>query len=174
MLHSKELLKWHITLATEDDIACWMDLVRLIIDGFPHLDEEEYAVELKLRIRNKQALILKDGAIAVGVMLFSSETGNIDFMGTHPFYRNKGIPKAFLDKVMGELISRNEISITTYRVGDKADTGHRSAIKSLGFAEAELLIEFNYPTQRFILSKEVTDDKRKPNCNKALYWSFRI
>jgi hypothetical protein len=60
---------------------------------------------------------------------------------------------------MGELISRNEISITTYRVGDKADTGHRSAIKSLGFAEAELLIEFNYPTQRFILSKEVTDDK---------------
>ena len=161
MLHSKELPKWHITLATEDDIACWMDLVRLIIDGFPYLDEEEYAMELKLRIRSKQALILKDDDIAVGVMLFSSETGNIDFMGTHPFYRNKGIPKAFLDKVMRELISRNEISITTYRAGDKADTGHRSAIKSLGFMEAELLTEFDYPTQRFVLTREVADDKSK-------------
>lgn len=159
MLNCKEIPKWHITLATEADIDCWMGLVRLIIDGFPHLDQDEYAAVLKIYISKKQALILKDDAIAVGIMLFSSETGNIDFMGTHPFYRNRGILEAFLDKVMRELISRNEISITTYRAGDKADTGHRNAIESLGFAEAELLMEFNYPTQRFILSKEVTDDK---------------
>lgn len=161
MLNCKEIPKWPITLATEADIDCWMDLVRLIIDGFPHLDQDEYAAVLKIYISKKQALILKDDTIAVGIMLFSFETGNIDFMGTHPFYRNKGIPKAFIDKVMGELISRNEISITTYRAGDKADTGHRSAIKSLGFMEAELLTEFDYPTQRFVLMREVADDKSK-------------
>ena len=55
---------------------------------------------------------------------------------------------------MGELTRGNEISITTYRAGDQADTGHRKEILGLGFAEAELLVEYGYPTQRFVLSKE--------------------
>jgi GNAT superfamily N-acetyltransferase len=93
-------------------------------------------------------------------MLFSYKTGSIDFMGTHPLYRKKGIPKAFLDKVIGDLLIGKDISITTYREGDKADTGYRKEILNLGFAEAELLIEFGYPTQRFMLQKEKTDEQR--------------
>ena len=53
-----------------------------------------------------------------------------------------------------------EISMTTYREGDKADTGYRTLLKNLGFAERELLIEFGYPTQRFVLdplNKEKTE-----------------
>ena len=30
-----------IVLATEEDIPQWMELVHLVIDGFPHLDEQE-------------------------------------------------------------------------------------------------------------------------------------
>jgi len=96
--------------------------------------------------------------MAIGIMLFSYQTGSIDFMGTHPLYRNQGVPKAFLDKVMSELVKEKTISITTYREGDKADTGHRKAIKELGFAEAELLVEFGYPTQRFVLPQEDLND----------------
>ena len=158
MLKSEKDVQWNITFATESDIPCWMDLVRLVIDGFPYLHEDEYIQILKNRIHTKQALILKDDKIAIGIMLFSYETGSIDFMGSHPLYRNKGIPKAFLNKVMGELLKEKEISITTYREGDKADTGHRKEIKKLGFAEAELLVEFGYPTQRFILQKEDIND----------------
>lgn len=131
-----------------------MDLVHLVIDGFPCLQEKEYIQVLKKNIRSRQALILKDGETAVGILLFSQKNGSIDFMGTHPLYRKQGIPKAFLDKVMQELLKGEEISITTYREGDRADTGHREEIKGLGFAEAELLIEYGYPTQRFILPKE--------------------
>lgn len=155
MLHSKVTDKWNINFATEEDIPSWMDLVRLVVDGFPYLQEKEYIIELKRYIKSKQALITKDDTVAVGIMLFSHETGSIDFMGTHPLYRKKEVPRAFLDKVMGEIIKDKEISITTYREGDKADTGHRKLIQELGFAEAELLTEFGYPTQRFILPKEV-------------------
>lgn len=154
ILNSAEDVHWTITYATEEDISCWMNLVRLVIDGFPHLYEHEYVGELRQRIKKKQAFISKDGQTAVGIMLFSHETGSIDFMGTHPFYRNKGIPKAFLHKVMGEILKGKDISITTYREGDKADTGHRKTIIELGFAEAELLVEFGYPTQRFVLPRE--------------------
>ena len=44
--------------------------------------------------------------------------------------------------------------MTTYREGDKADTGYRNLLKQLGFAERELLVEFGYPTQRFVYSPE--------------------
>jgi AraC-like DNA-binding protein/GNAT superfamily N-acetyltransferase len=158
MLSKEENIQWNIDYASEGDIPCWMALVRLVIDGFPYLQEDEYIQVLKQRIRTRQALILKDNEIAIGAMLFSCETGSIDFMGTHPLYRKKGIPKAFLEKVMGELLTGKNISITTYREGDKADTGQRRAIMDLGFAEAELMVEFGYPTQRFILPKEKTNE----------------
>lgn len=154
MLCGTEVSHWDITYASDEDIPCWMNLVRLVIDGFPYLQEDEHIQTLKERIRANQALILKDGGIAVGIMLFSHRTGSIDFMGVHPLYKKMGIPKAFLDKVAGKLLKGQEISITTYRKGDKADTGQRKEILELGFAEAELLVEFGYPTQRFILTKE--------------------
>lgn len=146
--------QWDIRLATQVDIPCWMELVRLVIDGFPHLDEYAYVHTLKSRIETNRALILKAGEKAIGIMLFSYDTGSIDFMGTHPLYRKKGIPRAFLDKVMEKRLREREISITTYRAGDRADTGYRKEIIELGFAEAELLEEFGYPTQRFILPRE--------------------
>ncbi len=154
MLENAEDFQMNIEYASEEDIPCWMALVRLVVDGFPHLNEAEYIRILNQRISTKQALILKHQDIAIGVMLFCYKTGSIDFMGTHPLYRKKGIPKLFLDKVMSELLKDKDISITTYREGDKADTGYRKAIIDLGFAEAELLIEFGYPTQRFILARE--------------------
>lgn len=154
MLDKKTGDQWNITFATEEDIPCWMVLVRLVIDGFPHLHENEHIAVLRQQIKKKQALILKDSGVAIGIMIFSYRTGSIEFMGTHPLYRQRGIPKAFLDKVMGELLGGKEISITTYREGDKADIGHRKQVMELGFAEAELMVEFGYPTQRFVMPRE--------------------
>ncbi len=159
MLHKNEPIPWNITFASEKDIPAWMELVGLVIDGFPNLQEDAYMHELKRHISSREALIATDGSLAVGIMLFSYHTGSIDFMGTHPLYRKKGLPKAFFDKVIGELITNKDITITTYREGDKADTGHRQMIQGLGFAEAELLVEFGYPTQRFIFPREVADEQ---------------
>ena len=131
-----------------------MTLVRLVIDGFPHLHEGEHIEAIRQRIRRSEALIIKDAEIAVGILLFSRKTGSIEFMGTHPLYRQKAIPQAFLKRIMGELLDDQQISITTYREGDKADVGHRKQVMALGFAEAELMVEFGYPTKKFILPKE--------------------
>lgn len=148
-----------ISFATEGDIPCWMELTRLIIDGFPYLDEDEHTQALTRCVQQKQALILKDGNLAIGIMLFSYDTGSIGFLGIHPLYRQKKIAQAFLDKVMGELLTEKEIiSITTYRQGDKADTGYRQALRSLGFTEAELLVEFEYPTQKFIIPNKFREE----------------
>ena len=53
-----------------------------------------------------------------------------------------------------ELLNRKEeVSITTYRDGDMADTGYRKTIQTFGFTESELLFEFGYPTQKFLFRK---------------------
>jgi AraC-like DNA-binding protein/predicted GNAT family acetyltransferase len=152
-LEGEASLRQTIDYATEADIPEWMELVHLVIDGFPHLDEGQYLEQLRECIRNRRALILKDGDTAVGIMAFNEMTGSIDFLGVHPQYRKKGIAKAFCEKALHELACSEAITITTFREGDKADNGYRKTIKSLGFAEAERLVEFGYPTQKFILQK---------------------
>ena len=151
---SKKELQENIRFATKKDIPAWLELVNLVIDGFPNLNEEDYLIELKKAISEQRALILIDNEIAMAVMSINYQTGSIDFFGVHPLYRQCGISKLFLDKIMNELLINKDITVTTFREGDKADTGYRKAYKELGFIEAELLVEFGYPTQRFVLSSK--------------------
>ena len=65
----------------------------------------------------------------------------------------------FLQALLHTHLPGQDISMTTYREGDKADTGHRALLRQLGFAERELLIEFGYPTQRFVLPVNSTENE---------------
>jgi AraC-like DNA-binding protein/GNAT superfamily N-acetyltransferase len=78
--------------------------------------------------------------------------GVVDFLAVHPQYRNLGVTKIFLDKLAAELLCGKEITVTTYRAGDKADTGYREELIKLGFVEGELITEYGYPVQKFVLS----------------------
>ena len=143
--------KEDIKFAVFDDIEDWMELVSLTVDGYPCLNKDEYIQNLHRYIDDKKTLILRDEDMVIGAMGFSPDTGSIDFLAIHPQYRHLGIIKLFLDKLMDELLYGKEISLTTYRAGDKADTGYREEYYRLGFAERELLVEYGYPTQRFVL-----------------------
>lgn len=143
--------KENIKFAAPADVEDWMELARLAIDGYPCFHEAEYRDELQQYIADEKALILRDEGMAIGIVGFSAETGTIDFLAIHPQYRSLGIAKLFLDKLVDELLCGKEIALTTYRKGDKADTGYREAYCRLGFAERELLVEYGYPTQRFVL-----------------------
>lgn len=155
---NKDFTKDDICFAEKNDIPVWMDLMRLVIDGYPVMNETDYLTVITKHIDEKRALVLKDGDILVGAMAFSDNPGCIDFLGIHPQYRKQDIQKVFLDALLETYLPGKEISMTTYREGDKADTGHRELLKHLGFAERELLIEFGYPTQRFVISPKEKED----------------
>lgn len=142
-----------ICFAEPADLPAWMELMRLAIDGYPAMDEGDYQKAIAGCIEEKQGLVLKDEGRLIGAMAFSRHSGSIDFLGIHPQYRNKGIQRLFLQALLETYLPGRDISMTTYREGDKADTGHRNLLKTLGFAQGELLTEFGYPTQRFVLSR---------------------
>lgn len=150
-----------IVRAGSSDAADWMELARLKIDGYPYFDEAEYTENLYRCMEDGCALILRDGGRAAGVLAFSSADGtreyrhgSIDFLAVHPQYRRLGVEELFLSKLSTDIFPGGEIAVTTYRAGDKADTGYREMYRRLGFRERELLVEFGYPTQRFVFSPE--------------------
>lgn len=140
-----------ISYAAPADIPDWMSFIPLVVDGFPRLDEASHLEQVKGYIRRRQALIMRDGSTVIGAAAFSYRSGSVDFLAVHPQYRRYGAAKALLDFMMCNPFAGREISITTFREGDRADTGQREAYQRLGFAQAELLTEFGYPTQRLIL-----------------------
>ena len=111
-----------------------------------------------IRLAEKRALVLREGDILIGAMAFTYSPGSIEFLGVHPQYRNRGLQKLFLDALLETYLQGQEISTTTFREQDKADTGHRDMLLQLGFAEKELLTEFGYPTQRFVLPPKKQED----------------
>ena len=120
--------------------------------------KQNYLEKLKASIAEKRALVLRDEEILIGAIAFTYVPGSIVFWGIHPQYRNRGLQKLFLDVLAEKYLPGQEISITTYRERDKADTGQRNMLIKLGFAEKELLTEFGYPTQRFVLPPEKQED----------------
>lgn len=150
-----------IICAAPEDIPDWMDFASSVIDGFPCFDPEEHLRRLRYYIDRKQALLMRDSHTVVGALAFSGTDKSIDFLGVHPQHRRRGIEKAFLDFVTNNIFTDGPISITTFRAGDRADTGQRAAYTRLGFTEAELLTEFGYPTQKLVLPpkrKDVSDE----------------
>ena len=146
-----ELSGQRIRLSKETDIPAWLELARQCVDGYPCLDERDYLRWLRKSIREGQALILKNGDTVLGALGFSRETGMIDFLGISPQHRKWGIAELFLRELADRYLPGQEISMTTYREHDRADTGWRAGLKRLGFEEREKLVEFGYPTQRFVL-----------------------
>lgn len=60
-----------IHLVKREDISDWMNLMRLIIDGYPVMDGEDYFAKLEESVDEKRALVLRDGNILIGVMAFT-------------------------------------------------------------------------------------------------------
>ena len=143
-----------VACASFHDIPDWMELAALTVDGFPCFEEADHLERLKESIRRQQALILRDEGRIVGALAFSRRTGNIDFLTGHPQYRERRIEETLLGHLARNLPAGRQIGITTFREGDRADTGQRKAYQRLGFREAELLTEFGYPTQRLLLQPE--------------------
>lgn len=140
-----------ISYANTNDLSDWKEFISLVIDGFPCLEKRSHLEQARQFIEQKQALIMRDGAVIIGAAAFSCQNRSIDFLAVHPQYRRYGISKAFIDFIMRKIFYGSEVSIITFREGDKADTGQREEYKGLGFVESEFVTSFGYPAQQLVL-----------------------
>ena len=115
-----------------EDVSCLDQSVRLAVDGFPCLDEAQHLQWLRECVGGTGFYPEGpgDGGWSDGNY---KRTGRIDFLGVHPQYRKTKIAQAFLRKAFS--LEEKELPVTTFREGDRADTGHRDGLKRLGFAK---------------------------------------
>lgn len=142
---------WRMADVTAVDVAAWMDFTALVVDGFPYFDATYHRKRLKDYIAQRQAVMMWDNAVVIGAAAFCRQKRSIDFLAVHPQYRQYGLAKEMVRFITTQALMGQEVSITTFRAGDKADIGQRAAYMQLGFVEAELSNEWGYPTQRLVL-----------------------
>lgn len=144
-----------VIFANENDIDSWMKLVREVRWNFPGLETEESLIEhrqtvLKF-IKSDEAICIKDEAKIAAVLLFSKEHNMICFLAVLPEYRKKGYASELMKTALENLDRTKEISVSTFREDDEKGTAPRALYKKFGFIEGELMEEFGYPNQKFIL-----------------------
>ena len=149
----------NVEYGTSMDIESWMDLVKLVSWNFPGLETEadiENHRKTVLRFMDEnRALCVKETDKVVGVLLISKKHNMICCLAVAPEYRRNGIASALLEKALSELDRSNDITVTTFRDNDEKGIAPRALYKRFGFAEEKLMVENDYPVQRFVLRGNV-------------------
>jgi len=140
---------------TLSDIETWMQLVQRVRWNFPGLEsaaalDDHRETVLRFMVENR-ALCVKDAEKVVGVLLLSKKHNMICCLAVAPEYRRNGIASLLLKKALAELDSTRDITVTTFRDNDEKGISPRALYKKFGFAEEKLMIENDYPVQRFVL-----------------------
>ena len=150
------------------DIDSWMRLVKKVSWNFPGLETEQSIDEHKIIVlkfmNDKRALCVKNEQEIVGVLLYSRKYNMICCLAVDPTYRKRGIASLLLREAIDKLDRDKDITVSTFRENDVKGIAPRKLYKKFGFEEGELIEEFGYPNQRFVLHA----DKSVDNVDKAL------
>lgn len=103
-------------------------------------------------MNEQRAICVKDNNRVVGVLLFSKKHNMICCLAVLPEYRERGIASMLLNTALNCLDRTKIITVSTYRQGDGKGIAARALYKKFGFVEGELIEEFGYPNQRFVLN----------------------
>lgn len=144
-----------VEYGTLQDIESWMQLVQRVRWNFPGLETEaaldDHRKTVLRFMGENRALCVKETDKVVGVLLISKKHNMICCLAVAPEYRRKGIASALLEKALSELDRSNDITVTTFRDNDEKGIAPRALYKRFGFAEEKLMVENDYPVQRFVL-----------------------
>ncbi|MDE7194543.1 MAG: GNAT family N-acetyltransferase [Oscillospiraceae bacterium] len=137
------------------DIGSWIELVREVSPGFPGLETEEALKEHKNTVLKfmgeERALCVKIRGEIAGVLLFSVKHNMICCLAVSPAHRRAGVASALLAAALERLDRSRDITVSTFRDGDEKGVAPRALYRKFGFEEGELVEEFGYPNQVFVL-----------------------
>ena len=137
------------------DIEEWMKLVEKVSPLFPGLETRAAIAEHKntvLEFMDRgEALCVADDDKIVGVLLYSQKHNMLCCLAVDPDYRKLGIASALILEALASLDRSRKITVSTYREGDDKGIAARALYEKFGFRPGELVEEFGYPNQIFVL-----------------------
>jgi len=128
-----------VEAATEDDIPSWLQLVREVEPLFGPMPK--FDVTLKTKIREGDALCLRDGARVVGgVLLGGTAPDNwIRWLAVRREARRRGTGAALLQAVLARWPAACTISLATFGADSPEGRPARALYERFGFEAREML-----------------------------------
>ncbi len=159
-----------------EDIEKWMRLVTQVRWNFPGLETQEKLDEHRatvLRFMDKrQAICVKEENEIAGVMLFSRGHNMICCLAVSPEYRRRGAASILMNEALNNLDRTKEISVSTFRADDEKGLAPRALYEKYGFVADELVEEFDYPNQKFILHPIGAERKDRQLSINSMVWEI--
>lgn len=150
--------KYTMQFAELQDIDSWMEMIEIVKDNFPGLETKEQMESYKQTViknmNRDTAICVKYGNKIVGILIFSYNAKCISCMAVHPKHRRKGIATTMIEKMLSLFPKDIDIWVTTFREEDEKGVEPRPLYKKFGFVQDELVEEFNYPHQKFVLHRK--------------------
>lgn len=148
-----------VQYGSPDIIEPWMEIVKSVRSVFPGLETEEALADHRKTVlrfmRENRALCVMEAEHPIGILLLSKKHNMICCLAISKAYRGKGIGSALLQKAISDLDRTRPITVTTFREDDENGLAPRALYKKYGFQERDLLVEYGYPLQRFVLPEDV-------------------
>ena len=148
-----------------EDVENWMSLVTQVRWNFPGLETQEKLNEHRATVLKfmdkRQAICIKGENEIAGVMLFSRGHNMICYLAVSPEYRRRGVASILMDEVLTNLDRTKEISVSTFRADDEKGTAPRALYEKYGFVADELIEEFDYPNQKYVLHPAGSERKER-------------
>ena len=102
-------------------------------------------------MNQKRAICVKAGNKIIGVLLFSIKYNMICCLAVSNEYRKQGIGSKLLAYALEKIDRTQPITVSTFREEDEKAAAPWALYKKYGFIPDELIEEFGYPNQKFVL-----------------------
>lgn len=137
---------------SQDTFNIWLDqsVNKACLHMYDETFQEVYLAKRALCVKNEQDI--------VGVLLYSRKHNMICCLAVDPVYRKRGIASLLLKEALDKLDRDKDITVSTFRKNDVKGIAPRKLYKKFGFEEGELIEEFGYPNQRFVLHADRSVD----------------
>ena len=89
-------------------------------------------------------------------------------LAVSPEYRRRGVASILMDEALTNLDRTKEISVSTFRADDEKGTAPRALYEKYGFVADELIEEFDYPNQKYVLHPAGSERKERQLANNIL------
>ena len=159
-----------------EDIEKWMNLITEVRWNFPGLETQEKLSEHKTTVLKfmdkRQAVCVKEEAEIAGVILFSRAHNMICCLAVAPQSRRRGVATMLMDEALANLDKTKEITVSTFRADDEKGIAPRTLYEKFGFVADELIEEFDYPNQKFVLFPVGAERKARQMSINSMVWEI--
>ncbi len=138
--------------ATKEDLPGWMALLWSMEEPFSGFDQQEYREQLASRIAAGEAWVVHGNKELAGVLLYSKDRHELDFVWVRPAYRRHGIASRLVETVAAQFPVGTTLSAVTPVDGDHNGVEAVGFLKALGFVSAGAVETFGEPRQRLTVA----------------------